>query len=320
MLDDSLLPQQAKILAAVSGGADSMALLLALHQANFAVVVGHVNHGLRGAESDEDEQFVLQLGAKHGIPADSRRVQLSGSSENEAREARYQALTALAHQHDCTLIATGHTADDVLETILLNWLRGASIAGLAGIPPRRELAKGLHLVRPLLHRTRAETRTFCEEHDWPWREDSTNQSAVYTRNRVRQLLPFIAQNAGVGLDQLARQSARAALLCREDNDYLNELAREQVELLTLQQREDLLVLNGARFACLPAPLGRRVLRTAAQILNPAAREIGSERVEEARRHIAATGRHAVWQWPDQISVEWTGALAGNRIRLRVVRG
>ncbi len=80
-----LLPAQAKILAAVSGGADSMALLLALHQAQFDVVAAHVNHGLRGAESDEDEVFVLQLCAAHGIKADSRRVKLFGSSENEAR-------------------------------------------------------------------------------------------------------------------------------------------------------------------------------------------------------------------------------------------
>lgn len=320
MLDDSLLPAQVKILAAVSGGADSMALLLALHQAQFDVVAAHVNHGLRGAESDEDEVFVLQHCTAHGIKADSRRVKLFGSSENEARAARYKALEAMAHQHNCPIIATGHTADDVLETILLNWLRGASIAGLAGIPPRRELANGLLLVRPILHLTRIETRAFCEKNEWPWREDSSNQSEIYTRNRVRQLLPQIAEAADVSLEQLARQSARAAHLWREDNDFLDELARQKMELIILQRDADLLILNGSRFAQMPAPLARRVLRVAAQNLNPAARETGSELIETARYHIASAGRHAVWQWPHQITIEWTGALAGNRIRLRVVRG
>ncbi len=293
---------------------------MALHQANFKVVAGHVNHGLRGAESDEDENFVLDLCAWHGIRGISRRVFLHNSSENEARQARYQALEEMARSHDCAIIATGHTADDVLETILLNWLRGASIAGLAGIPPRRELAENLLLVRPLLHVTRQETRAFCETNDYPWREDSSNQSEIYTRNRVRHLLPQVAHAGSVSTEQLARQTARAALLWREDNEFLNVMAREQRELLTLQHGEDLLVLNGVRFAALPASIGRRVLRVAVQSLNPAARETGSELIENARCHIAEAGRHMVWQWPDQISLEWTGPLAGNRIRLRVVRG
>jgi tRNA(Ile)-lysidine synthase len=320
MLDTSLFPTNAKVLVAVSGGADSMALLLALHQSQFEIVAAHVNHGLRGQESDEDEAFVLQWCESQGIKADSRRVQLQDSSENTARTARYVALIEMAHQHNCALIATGHTADDVLETVLLNWLRGASIAGLGGIPPCRELENGLVLVRPLLHGTREETRAFCRANGWKWREDSSNESSIYTRNRVRQLLPQIAEAGNVSTSQLAKQTARAAQLWREDNDFLDELARGQLELLTLQSSGDLLILNGLRLAALSPALGRRVLRLAAQALNNAAREIGSEPIETARHHIAAAGRHAVWQWPGNISVEWTGAQSGNRVRLRVVRG
>ncbi|HEY0075820.1 MAG TPA: tRNA lysidine(34) synthetase TilS, partial [Abditibacteriaceae bacterium] len=212
MLDLSSFPAKARILAAVSGGADSMALLLALHQSQSKIVVGHVNHGLRGAESDEDEAFVSQWCGSQDIKADSRRVQLQDSSENTARTARYAALVEMAHQHNCTLIATGHTADDVLETVLLNWLRGASIAGLGGIPSCRELGNCLLLVRPLLQVTRRETRAFCEKNEWPWREDSSNESAVYTRNRVRHLLPEIAKAGNVSPDQLAKQTVRAAQL------------------------------------------------------------------------------------------------------------
>ena len=320
MLNTSLLPLNTTILAAVSGGADSMALLLALHQAEFDIVVGHVNHGLRGAESDEDEAFVLRLCAEQDIKADSRRVKLQNSSENTARAARYATLIEMARQHSCAYIATGHTADDVLETVLLHWLRGASIAGLGGIPACRELADGLVLVRPLLQVTRQETREFCQSNHWNWREDSTNATSIYTRNRVRQLLPEIARAGNASPEQLARQTARAAQLWREDNEFLDELARAQLEMLTLQHSAELLVLNGLRLGALSPTLARRVLRLGAQCLNNAASEVGSEPIETARRHIAASGRHAVWQWPGNITVEWTGVGAGNRVRLRVVRG
>ena len=318
MLDLSLLPPNAKILVAVSGGADSLALLLALRQAHLDVVAGHVNHGLRGAESDGDEQFVRELCQRENIASDVRRVQCKNSGEDAARQARYAALIEMAQAHDCALIATGHTADDVLETIFINWLRGASVAGLAGIPPRRELENGLLLVRPLLNATRDQTREFCRANDWQWREDSSNASELYTRNRVRLLLPQLADAARVPLAQLTRQSARAAALWREDNEFLDEIAREKLALLTLEQTPDLLVLNGVRFALLPPTLARRVLRLAALNLSASAREIGSEAVETARRHIADGGRHAVWQWPGNISVEWTGAASGNRIRVRFV--
>lgn len=320
MLDTTYLPAEAKFLVAVSGGADSMALLWLLHQSHFAIVAGHVNHGLRGQESDDDENFVLQTCENQGIAAVSQRVTLQEKSENEARLARYESLKMMAKEHNCSVIVTGHTADDVLETILLNWLRGATISGLAGIPPCRCADENLHLVRPILHLTRSQTRAICENGGWQWREDSSNASDVYTRNRIRHLLPLIAETGHVSLDSLAGQSARAAQIWREDNDFLDDLAETQLELLTLRQEPDLLVLNGLRFAQLSPTIGRRVLRCAVQKLNPAAREIGSEPIETARRHIANAGRHAVWQWPHQISIEWTGSLAGNRIRLRVVRG
>ena len=114
MLDLSLLPTNARVLVAVSGGADSLALLLALREAQLPLVAGHVNHGLRGAESDGDEDFFLQLCAAHGIEAHSQRVKLAGTSEETARQARYDALGAMAQAHDCAVIATGHTADDSL--------------------------------------------------------------------------------------------------------------------------------------------------------------------------------------------------------------
>jgi tRNA(Ile)-lysidine synthase len=318
MLNKSLLPE-GKILVAVSGGADSLALLRLLHDAKWPLVAAHVNHGLRGGESDEDEAFVLQLCAAHGIEFDSRRV-ICEPSEDAARQARYAALEEMALSHGCSAIATGHTADDVLETILINWLRGAAVAGLAGIPPQRKLDSGLLLVRPLLEATREETRALCREIGWAWREDSSNESDIYTRNRVRQLLTSLGEAGGVSASQLARQTARAAHLWREESEFLDELAHQQLEMLSLQRTEELLVLNGVRFRQLLPALARRVLRLAAQSLEPLAREVGSEPIETVRRHIAASGRHAVWQWKSNISVEWTGAASGNRIRFRVVRG
>lgn len=320
MLNTTNLLAKAKILVAVSGGADSLVLLLFLLQAKFDIVAAHVNHGLRGEESDEDEKFVAELCAVQKIVSVTRRVVCENASEDAARRVRYAALVEMARENDCAVIVTGHTADDVVETVLMHWLRGASVAGLAGIPPRRALDDGLILVRPLLGVTRIETREFCRAAGWTWREDSSNSSPAYTRNRVRELLPLLAESGAVTPEQLARQTSRAAGLWREESEFLDGLAAQQLVLLTLENSAGHAVLNGLRFAQLPSALARRVLRMAARNLDEGARETGSEAVETVRCHVAAAGRHAVWQWPGGVTIEWTGPLSGNRLVLRSVCG
>jgi tRNA(Ile)-lysidine synthase len=321
-LDESLLPPGEPILAAVSGGADSMALLFALLQTERRITVAHINHGLRGAESDADEAFVRQHCEKLGIPVVTRKVDLSQHGdwvgEAEARDARYRALEEIAAETSCTLVATGHTADDALETILINMLRGATVAGLAGMPNQRPLG-AVTLVRPLWQATREETHHACLEAGWAWREDATNGDPRYLRNRVRlQVIPALGAACEGGQERLLKQVARSASLLRVENDYLAEIAREKVKEFTMREEPGLLTLDGLRFRTQHIALQRRILREAAQQVTGGFYSSGSEQIEEVRRHIIADAKRAVWCREAGLRIEWTGAMAGNRIRFWVV--
>jgi tRNA(Ile)-lysidine synthase len=303
-----------------------MALLLAMSQADRDFLVGHIDHGLRGQESEADARFVEEHCTKLGLRCLVERVVLPPRdghvAEEAARDARYASLTQMARTHGCARVATGHTASDVLETVLINWLRGATIAGLAGMPPIRSLAEDVLLVRPFLNVTRTETLEYCRYAGWPWREDSSNQSTRFLRNRVRhELLPMLQSLLPPGTaseDRLARQTARSCAVLRSDLELLDEMTNKHLEALTLRKEPGLVVLDGLRFREKHLALQRRILRAAVAGLQGDVQDLGFELVETTRRHIVADKRRAVWQWRRGINVEWTGAMAGNRIRLWLV--
>lgn len=319
-LDHELLDGDERILVACSGGADSLALLLALHDAGYQLGAAHVNHGTRGAESDADEDFVRDFCERLAIPFVATKLELpSLANEATMREARYAALLRIARENSCLRIATGHTADDVLETILLNLLRGATVLGWGGIPPQREW-DGVLLVRPLLNVSRAEVRSFLESRGLSWREDSSNCDPKYLRNRVRhELMPKLAELGGAQTSRLAKQAARGAGILRAELALVEELAQQQLEELTIGSESGLLILDGLKLRELHVALQRRVLRLAAMQLTSDARELSFERVEEVRLHVVENRRRAVWQWSKTLRVEWTGEHSGNRIRLQLVR-
>ncbi len=314
-LDESHLPRDEKILVAISGGADSTALLLALCERKYSCIGAHINHNTRGEESDGDEDFVRELCAKLKIPLLTTKLTLPPNANEAAmREARYAALLAWCREYSCAAIATGHSANDNLETILLNWLRGATVAGWAGISDSRELAPGVLLARPLLSATRVQIRDFLKAHKQEWREDSSNQSAQYLRNRVRnELLPVLVE-LGFDESRLAKQTLRASQIQRNDLEFLESAADLAFKSCSLCEEENLLVLDGLKFRELPIALQRRVLRACAQKLASEAREMSAQRIEGARVHIAQNCRRAVWQWSKSLNVEWTGEKSGNRIR------
>ena len=317
-LDESHLRRDGKILVAISSGADSTALMLALSR-EYSCVGAHLNHGTRGQESDGDENFARELCAKLKIPFVSEKLNLPpNASEAAMRDARYAALLTWSREYSCAAIATGHTANDNLETILMNWLRGASVSGLAGIAPSREMEPGVLLARPLLNATRNQVREFLTARGQCWREDSSNYSAQFLRNRVRAELLPILQKLGFEENRLALQTLRASQIWRDDVEFLDSAAQATLQNCVLREDENLLILDGEKFRELPVALQRRVLRLVAQKLESNAREIGAQRVEEARLHIAQNKRRAVWQWSRNLSVEWTGDQSGNRIRFRCV--
>jgi len=202
-----------RVAVAVSGGADSVALLRLLLElrAELGIVlsVAHVNHKLRGDESDEDERFVARLARQHGLDLHVREAPVDGSCspdvgsgiEAATRKLRYGFFRQLAWDGRISKIATAHTLDDQAETVLLRIFRGTGIRGLAGIHPRivfEEQGRVFgEVVRPLLGFRRARLQEFLRERDQSWREDSSNRDTAFLRNRVRyRLLPMIAEEFG----------------------------------------------------------------------------------------------------------------------------
>ncbi|HET7480789.1 MAG TPA: tRNA lysidine(34) synthetase TilS, partial [Rubrobacteraceae bacterium] len=203
-------------LAMVSGGPDSVALLRALVELGGEPVVLHVDHGLRGDESREDARFVRDLCKRLGLVCEMREADLPARNlQEEARRERYRMAEDVAAARGLSVIVTGHTSDDVAETVLLNLSRGAGLRGLAGIPPIRG-----RLVRPLIERRRAEVLAYLKYLDQPYRTDPTNLTGKYARNRVRlEVLPVLEElypGAGANI-------ARAADLVRQDLDALESM-------------------------------------------------------------------------------------------------
>ena len=199
------LTPDAPVLVALSGGADSVLLLELAHRAKprptiFAV---HIDHGLRGDDSDNDAAFCAKLCAERGVPFVRRRVHLDpdpSGLEARARTARYAALAEETSRLGAECVLTGHHADDHLETLLMRWMRGTSLEGLAGLKPMVKLSLGaqeLTVVRPLIDMRREEVHQILSREGLTWREDISNSDTRFTRNRIRHgLLPTVEAACG----------------------------------------------------------------------------------------------------------------------------
>lgn len=229
-----------RVAVAVSGGGDSVALLLLLDELRgtlgLTLIVAHLNHRLRGAAADEDERFVGELAAARGFECVVRGEDVAGEArragnnlEEEARNRRYAFFRELVSAGRATRVATGHTADDQAETLLSRLGRGAGLRGLAGIHP----VLG-PVVRPLLEVRRGPLRQYLAACGQPWREDETNRDESQLRARLRRrLLPAFEAECGEGV---VERLAGLAELARRDEALLETLVGERVD--SLIERED----------------------------------------------------------------------------------
>jgi tRNA(Ile)-lysidine synthase len=277
------------VLVAVSGGPDSVALLSLLAgwapSRGFSVKAGHVNHGLRGEESEEDAAFVTALCEKLGIDCAVEQVPLgkTPSLQEQARERRYAALLRMADRMKANKVALGHTADDQAETLLMWMLRGAGAGGLAGIPPVRNS----RFIRPMVEVSRAEVLAYLRGRGLSFRTDSSNATPLYLRNRIRhELLPILKRFSPGILAVLKRQ----ADILREEHLYLNQVAAER--LAGLRQpgsgsRDRSVTLDRQALVALPVALQRRVVQAVLREAAGRVRNPGFGAVESVLERVVA---------------------------------
>ena len=274
-----------RVAVAISGGADSVGLAIALQDLEGnggPTVVGliHVNHGLRGPDSDADESFCRALAGRFAWPIEVGRVDVRRrarerhcSIEVAAREARYAFFPTAARALAATQVATAHTLDDQAETVLLRLLRGAGLRGLSGIPPRR----GIY-VRPLIDVRRADVRAFLTARGESWREDASNADVSIARNRLRhEVIPHLGRLAPGGLVAVARFADLAA----DDEAALEALAIEMVPALVLSKEVAAFRIDAAALARTPPALARRVVRRVVAMLDPDV-AFGADHIEAVR--------------------------------------
>ena len=251
------------VLVAVSGGSDSVALLHLFarlrDEAPFPLGAAHLNHALRGNESDEDERFVAEIARRLQVPLHTARLHAGALDakaegwEAAARKARYQFLRETAGQIGASRVAMGHTKDDQAETVLMRLLRGSGRRGLGGIHPAVE---GV-FIRPLLALTKQELAEYLQERGETWREDSSNRSGANLRSRIRHdLLPALRREYN---PDLVETLARTAEVFREEDDYLASVTGEMARRFIRTETHGL-SLGIPALRALPAALRRRLLR------------------------------------------------------------
>ncbi|HET9219516.1 MAG TPA: tRNA lysidine(34) synthetase TilS, partial [Terriglobia bacterium] len=239
-----------RALVGVSGGADSTALLLALHELGYSVAAAHLNHRLRGTESDSDEEFVRVLSRTLGVPFLSKSVEIraaEGNLEAAGREARRQFFRELQDDHKFSKIALAHNREDRIETFLLNLMRGAGLDGLVSMGP----VSG-HTIRPFIDTSREEIEAFLRDRGQAWRTDRTNLDMSFARNRLRhEVLPRLASLFNARLTEAV---TRTLHVLQDEDEWMNEIA----ETWLIPGGE--VRASAARLRDAPVALVRRVIR------------------------------------------------------------
>ncbi|GAA0181561.1 tRNA lysidine(34) synthetase TilS [Clostridium sediminicola] len=246
----NMIEEDDLIIVALSGGPDSVALLHILYELKdklkIRIVAAHVNHGLRGKDSDDDEKYVSEICSKYDIPLYSKRFDIHQiaktkglSCEMAGRESRYDYFSALMKKISANKIALAHHANDQAETILMRLIRGSGIEGLIGIKPVRDKI----FIRPLISITRKKIENYCEDNKLLPRIDKTNYETIYSRNKVRlELIPYIEENFN---GDITNTLNRFADIMKDDNDYLETIASQKMDGYCLENSNEIKISKEA---------------------------------------------------------------------------
>ncbi len=288
--ENHLVASQRRLLVAVSGGPDSVCLLHILvrlsEELKIKLHVAHLDHQLRGIDSTADAGYVSQLARRLGIPATIETRDVKGyqarrriSREEAARDVRYDFLAEVAQSIGTDCVATGHTSDDNVETILMHLIRGTGTRGLRGLQPIsrwQSSENSLNIIRPLLPVSRLETADYCRRHHFKPRIDSSNLSMLPLRNRIRHQLVPLLESYNPRINEALLRTARIA------GDDLASLNKETARLWgSIAQRQgEAIVLDKEKFLELPSGLQRHLLREAIEELSGNLKNIEAGHIEE----------------------------------------
>lgn len=281
-IKNCVLSKNGIVIAAVSGGIDSMVMLdlfsrLARNMP-LEIHVAHVNYMLRGRDSDADEALVRRAAGRLGMPCSvlKKKPGSGANLQDEARRIRYDFFSGLMRRHNANLIAVAHNMNDQAETMLLHLIRGSGLSGLAGMRPFSS-ADGLMIARPLLPFTRDEIRVYARERGIKYREDKSNLRAKYARNALRlSLIPLLQKFNS----RIVRILANTGRLISEEDEAISLIAGEAFGQALVKSDSSSIEMSRDSFIHLPVALRKRVLRVAFARLAGSAKDLNSDQLEK----------------------------------------
>lgn len=323
-----LLESGDRVVVAVSGGPDSVALLYLLYELRnpykLKLYIAHLNHHFRGKEADADARFVQSLAKKLNFPCYIKSIHVAALAKKEkksleemARELRYTFLREIAEKKTATKIALGHTADDQVETILMWLLRGAGTEGLTGMPIARKsevpstkyqvpkdnkckCKSQVYIIRPLLESYRKEILEYLKEKKQSYRQDKTNLKPIYLRNRIRnQLIPLLERKYNPNIKETL---FRTAALLRDERDYFDSAATTILSCIWNRKRNDCFAIKLTEFNQLDRAIHRHIIRQAIHRVCGTLSGFGFEHIEAIIELANSAGDGLMLHLPHQITV------------------
>ncbi|MBU1852977.1 MAG: tRNA lysidine(34) synthetase TilS, partial [Candidatus Omnitrophica bacterium] len=305
----NMLKRQDRILLGLSGGPDSIVLLHVLVALKkdymLDIQVAHLDHKFRGDQSRKDREFCEEIarGLNLDIVYDEidvpKIVKERGiSSEEAAREVRYDFFKKVAGCKKIKKIAVAHTKDDQAETVLMRMIRGSGSLGLGGMRPVKDM-QGFTIIRPLIETSRAEVEGFIKEFDLESRHDSTNDKFMFTRNRVRhELIPYLAENFNPNIKEVL---ANMAENFREENEFLEKFTKRKFKSMS-RRRHSEIAIDIKKFRKQPEAIRKRILRTGLLVLKGNLRRLTYNHWKEMDELIGKRPHNSIVDLPGGVNI------------------